>query len=1216
MHIWLKRLGATLATFLALGLAAWLGAPPLLGRLLAGPASEALGRPVSAARIDFRPWSLELTVEGLRIGAAPGTDPAAAPLLEVTRVHADADLRSLWHRAPVLASLTVDGPALNLTRTADGHYDIDDLIARLGAADPAPADAEPARFALHNLQVRDGRVRFDDRPLGRVHQMEQLAFALPFLSNLPADLATEVTPRLAFTLDGAAFDSQAQSRPFAPGRHTRAQFRLPDLDLAPWLGHWPQALPLRPLQGRLSADLTLAFETPEGGSPAVTLSGRIGARDLALADGQGRRAVGWTALEIPLREVQPLARRVALGAVTLDGLDLVVARDAQGRIGPASAQADAAPAPAPASAPASAAAPAPWSVAIDGVTLRGAGVSWEDATTRPAARLRLDGLELAAGPVAWPMQAPVPVRASAALAAPARGRISVRGEAGDVSARLDIGVEDLALAAAEPYLAGVLRPRLEGALSLQGTVEWAPGRLAIALAQAAVEGPRLVGRDAAAGAPPLLALDRLQVTQAAVDLTARKVRLGTVRLERPQTRLARDERGALNAAAWTAPAPATAAPPEPAPPWRLDLGALEIRDGRLGWTDAQPQDDVQVDLDRLQVTLHDVALQGPRLLAPLRWQASAELPAGAGGRVRRSAAVANPALEGRGTLALEPLALAGTLRLQAVPLHALEPYFGEALGVHLTRARLGYQGELALADGPQGLAVTARGDGRLGDVQVRTRRAAGVAAGDADELLSWQTLTLAGLDLALRPAQRPRVALREVTLDDFYARLMITEDGRFNLQDVGAARPPAEAASAPPPAASAAPVASAAGPAIDLTVGATRLSRGRVDFSDRFIRPNYSADITELEGTLGTLRTGTRDTAEIALRGRVARTGQLDIAGRVNPMARPPALDVRARATDLELTPLSPYAGKYAGYGIERGKLSMDVTYRIGGDGRLDASNRLVLNQLTFGERVESPDATKLPVLLAVALLKDRHGVIDLDIPVSGSLDDPQFSVTGLVFKVIGNLLTKALTAPFALLSGGGDDLGRIAFEPGRATPAADGRATLDKVASSLADRPALTVTVAGLADREAERAAWQAAALERRLQALHRREQARAAGRASGDDEDDDAAQAIPDDERARLLKLLASQRLRAARPAAAASAPPPATIADLSAALREAEPVTEADWRALAQQRAEAVRDALLARQVGNERVFLAAPRVQAGGAGDAGGGLPRAELTLSAR
>ena len=169
----------------------------------------------------------------------------------------------------------------------------------------------------------------------------------------------------------------------------------------------------------------------------------------------------------------------------------------------------------------------------------------------------------------------------------------------------------------------------------------------------------------------------------------------------------------------------------------------------------------------------------------------------------------------------------------------------------------------------------------------------------------------------------------------------------------------------------------------------------------------------------------------------------------------------------------------------------MDVAYKIDADGKLEAKNQVVLNQLTFGDRIESPDATKLPVLLAVALLKDRHGVIDINLPVSGSINDPQFSVGGIIWKVIVNLLTKALTAPFALLAGGGsDDLSLVEFKPGTAQRRA-GRRERDRQGREGADRPAGAEDDGHRRGRPGRRSARRSRppALEARLVAEQRRE-------------------------------------------------------------------------------------------------------------------------------
>jgi hypothetical protein len=539
--------------------------------------------------------------------------------------------------------------------------------------------------------------------------------------------------------------------------------------------------------------------------------------------------------------------------------------------------------------------------------------------------------------------------------------------------------------------------------------------------------------------------------------------------------------------------------------------------------------------------------------------------------------------------------------VQRWPVHLFEPYFGAALPtIALLRGEASWQGDIDVSQQRDAWAISARGDALLGDVQVHARSADGVVG---DELLTWNTFALNGLQATLAPAAKPRIEVAEAVLSDFYSRLIVTEQGRFNLQDVAGA--PAAAASAPAPAA---PAASAAELPLDLSVGATRLVQGRVDFTDRFIRPNYSAQMSELNGRLGAFRSSSREMAAIELRGRAAGTAALEIIGSLNPTAEPLALDIRAKATDLELAPFSPYSGRYAGYAIERGKLSMDVHYKIEPDGKLDAKNQVVLNQLTFGDKVDSPDATKLPVRLALALLTDRNGVIDINLPVSGSINDPQFSVFGLVLRIIGNLLVKALTAPFSLLAGGGaNDLSLVSFVPGTATPTDAGRAAIDQVAKALADRPALQMTVTGTSDPVSEREAAQRAALETRLAAEQRRERARSGAPA------DAALPPLQGDERARIVKRVYDDTRLPDKPRNFIGLAKSLPAAEMEALLRAAQPASADTARELALQRGLAVRDALVAKGLPSERLFLAAPRLKSDDDKDWS---PRAQLSLAPR
>ena len=303
------------------------------------------------------------------------------------------------------------------------------------------------------------------------------------------------------------------------------------------------------------------------------------------------------------------------------------------------------------------------------------------------------------------------------------------------------------------------------------------------------------------------------------------------------------------------------------------------------------------------------------------------------------------------------------------------------------------------------------------------------------------------------------------------------------------------------------------------------------------------------------------------------------------------------------------YAVRHAGHGIERGKLSVDVGYLIEPNGQLTASNNIVLNQLVFGDKVEGAPAS-LPVKLAVALLADRNGVIDINLPVSGSLNDPQFRLAPIVFKLIVNLVAKAITAPFSLLAsalgGGGDELSQVSFAPGSARLSPEATGGLDKVVSALLARPALKMTVVGTASLAVEAEGYR----RERLTALVQAEKRRAAVVNPGGTPKTVLDEAVTPAEYPALLKA-AYKRADFAKPRNLVGLAKDLPVAEMEALLLANVPATEDAMRELAVQRGLAVRDYLASRQLPLERLFLGAAKAVPAQAD----WQPRADLNLSA-
>lgn len=1212
---WRRWAARALAGVLLLWLLGWLGLPPLLKGQIESRASAALGRTVTLESVQVRPWSLEVDLVGLRVAGAAADAPA---LLTLDRLHVDAELQSLLRLAPVIDALRIERPVIHLSHLADGRYSVDDIIERIRAASAPPdPDAQPARFALFNLEVQGGELVFEDRPVGVTHRIETLELGVPFLSNLPSRRDVVTQPRLAFRLNGSPFDTSARTTPFAETLATQARLSMPGFDVTPYLPYWPASLPLRPLSGVLDVDLTIDFEQQQ--QPQVRVSGQVGVAGLRVGEAGGQADDAWLAwerLQVGLESVEPLARRVALGPVSLDGLELRLDRDARGQTNLQRMLARLAPPPATPTPPAptagavarSAMAPSPWQFGMASFGLDNGRVAWRDQTTRPAAELVVKDLKVRLGTVAWPMQAAAPLELTGQLG---DTPLALRGEVSDTSARLQASLQAWPLSAVAPYMKQVLVPELEGRFSTELTLEWdaagadRPMAVRVRDGRVTLEGMRL-----GAARQPLAQWKALELTGLALEWPAARAAIATVRLDEPRLQAGRDTEGRWMYQNWLRqPAAATAvaepAAPlaaDPGPAWQVSVGDLRLERAGLRWTDRAGPRPVDLLVSGLDLRLQELAPMAARQPdMPLSLQARvavADRPTEPG-RVNLSGTLRLPAAEAG-------LAARTRLQLERLPLHALEPYFGDRLAIELLRADASLRGQLDLELAAAGPRVKLAADAALEDLRAHS-------LSPAEELLTWKSLQLRGVQLQTAPGEALRLAVAETVLSDYYARVVIDPEGRINLQGlVKPAEPAADAAAPAPASAPAAPVVAA--PAPDIRFGPVSLVNGRVLFSDRFIRPNYTANLSELTGTLSAFASQPASPgeplalADLSLKGRAEGTAALDIGGRINPLARPLALDVQARVRDLELPPLSPYSAKYAGYGIERGKLSVDLAYRIDPDGQLSASNQIVLNQLSFGERIEGSTAPNLPVKLAVALLADRNGVIDINLPVSGSLNDPQFRLGPIIVKLIFNLIGKAITAPFALIAGAfgsdGPDMSQVSFEPGSSALAEEGRRQLESVAKALASRPALQLTVMGHSDLEAERAGFQRARLDAQVQAEKRRQLARGGAAVP-------PVVAVGPQEYPELLKEV-YRRSDVAKPRNLVGLAKDIPVADMEKLLMAAVPVNDDAMRELAVARAVAVKDFLATRSVPEDRLFLGAPRLKA--AGDAW--KPQAELQLAPR
>ncbi|MGZ6060301.1 MAG: DUF748 domain-containing protein, partial [Myxococcaceae bacterium] len=354
-----------------------------------------------------------------------------------------------------------------------------------------------------------------------------------------------------------------------------------------------------------------------------------------------------------------------------------------------------------------------------------------------------------------------------------------------------------------------------------------------------------------------------------------------------------------------------------------------------------------------------------------------------------------------------------------------------------------------------------------------------------------------------------------------------------------------------------------------VSVASFQIVRGSASFVDRSVAPPVTLAITDLDVRLRGLSNALNGRAQVAIKALVSG-GPLEISGRLSPRFVNDVTDVKITSKGIDLTPLSPYCGKYAGYLLDKGKLDLDLQYKVA-KRNLASTNVIKVAQFTFGEATQSKDATKLPVKLGLAVLQDPDGLIELDVPVEGNVDDPNFRLGKVIWRAIGNVLLKTVTSPFTLLGklfgGGSEKLDVIDFQAGAAalTPAAD--KSLQTLAKALAGRPALKADIEGTAD---------AAADAKTLRLRELKHQAEVAKGGSGKAE-------LTDEEYLRFVE----KRYRTLVPDVPKGAPPdPATMEEAVAAAVALPPEA---LGSLKQERAEAARTKLVALGVDAGRLFL---------------------------
>lgn len=691
---------------------------------------------------------------------------------------------------------------------------------------------------------------------------------------------------------------------------------------------------------------------------------------------------------------------------------------------------------------------------------------------------------------------------------------------------------------------------------------------------------------------PLVNLERLEVTETSVDLAKQLVTIGKIRSQNLETWVAREKDGELD---WqklfaskpvskkVEPAPTPAAeqpegtdapvptppsnpdvvaakqvPPEatePAKPWQVLLQDTQLRGYRIHLADRVPKNAVAIDVGPLNLDLEKFdSLNG----SPF----TLKLDTGLGKQGKLTAA---------GQVNLNPVNAKLKVTTTDIDLRVAQSYLEPFVRLELRSGLLGSDLAVDLkSTEPLAFSVTGRAEvDQLHTLDTLKSR----------DFVKWKQLVLDGLSYQ----HGDSLSIEKVSLMQPYARFMINEDRSTNVSDLVIEQPADPKAKAPAK-------AEPAGKPLGIHIGGVAINDGSANFADFSLTPNFGTAIQQLNGQIGTLDNRKAQAAKVDIKGKVDRYAPVSIEGSLNPFLPLDALDLTTSFKHVELTTLTPYSGKFAGYRIRKGRINLDLHYRIE-KGQLTAENKLVVEKLQLGEKVDSPDAVDLPIRLAVALLKDTDGKIQLELPVSGDLNNPQFSVMPIVWQTLRNLVLRAASAPFkfiaGLVSGGSDvDISTVQFAAGSSKLDGDAEGGLNTLAAALKERPMLRLEVEGLAATKADGPLLAEQRLHREYQYIYYKMLQR-----RGDKVPAKAGLLeVPEDEQAPMLEGIYRTRLKKQPPAEWKELSDDERTAKLRGDILAHWSANEVLLRKLAQARAAAIKHYLVSKGgLADERIYM---------------------------
>jgi uncharacterized protein involved in outer membrane biogenesis len=1035
--------------------------PHIVRWALVAQISKNLNRKVVIGAVEVNPYTLKLSLSGLAIRDKNAEDP----FISLDRLYLDLDAGSIYKRSLIIRDIQIDKPVVSIIRNNDFKYNFDDILTnRAAAQDNSGASAEPKssgfRFSFSHIELNNGEIGFNDIPMNEKHTVKDITASIPHISNMEPSAEDAIEPFLSAMVNGAYVELHGTARPFPESMKTELVFNIRDVQLRHYLAYIPDAPDIDILSGNLDADICISLSNNASKEKSLFVEGGISLENLDLADRRESRLLKIAQLDAPDVRYDVFGGRLSLGEISCKGPEVNIVRGQTGEINllapfPANSKEEDG--------------KTETIVTIDELTVAGGKVSFEDHSMTEPFKTVVEPVDISLQHFVMNSAESTPF--SLTLKTESGESVKLGGHFSPeplvVEGMLDI--ERASIDKYAPYYSELIAFNIpEGKLDAQTHFKCSldGGNLQVQLsgAKATAQSLKLtegVRQD------EFLTADGLSVSGVALDLLKKELVIQELAASKGYVEIMRDKDGTLNLQHLPTPAgKASQADDESAEnkkerPWSVALKRIKTDDCMIYFYDETAPEPVSLTTNRIDCDIHDLsaALNG-RTAVSLSFSVNGEDKVAITGEIGLSPLAANLHLDGKLDLA------------------ALRGYIPAEAQASIIKGDLSATGDMLLNySDATGYSARYQGGVSLSDFEL-------VGKKDGASLIAGKLLEIKTMHAGYNPTI---IRAAEVILTDPYSNLVLLPNGLMNIQTLaGAEASKAEIVQGGQGTGKSAGAKQQEQDIFnELVIDRVSVKGGIIHFTDKRVQPSYWTSMDHIEGTITGFVLGDIKPANINLVGKQNGYSPLHIQGKILPVRKNLLVDVNVKFDDVDMVQMNPYSRGILGHNIHKGKASLNLRYLIDKN-KLDSQNIVVIDNITLGNQVESPDAIDLPIKAAIAVMKNRNGEIHLDVPIRGDLNDPTFSLRKIIVNFLYSLIKKIATAPFAFLGlpfGGGEELRYLEFDYASGAVSEQTRKKLDILVQVINDRPNLDIELEGHVDLEQDREALKQYLLHRKIQ-------------------------------------------------------------------------------------------------------------------------------------